>query len=144
MKPHKIVVEDDTRIMVGFEIPLKGRKPLLFTVPRLDFIPEDEFVSLTKELAALDDDKTLDDLHKKTRAAVLTMLRPHVTKQQFTVLEKMPIGVLIQIRDVWQENSAISLGEYLASANSSTENTEAPSDTTSSPEDGQEPTLAAV
>jgi len=144
VKPIRIVTEDDVRIIIPFEIPLKGRKPLLFKVPRLDFLTEDEFDSMTKEIEALDEEKTLNTMHKKTRAVVLVMLRPFVTKPQLTALERVPISYLNQILEAWQENSATSLGEFLASANSSTENTGAPSDTTSSPGDGQEPTLAAV
>lgn len=130
MKPIKIVAVDDERISIPFEIPVKGRKPLLVNLPRFDFIPEGEFDELNKEIEELDSDLSL---RKYSRALALLMLKRFVTEKDYTVLETLATGQLDQILNGWREQSSVSLGESGASDNSSTETTGAPSDTTSSP-----------
>lgn len=70
------------------------------------------------------------------RSAALARFKPAVTKEQFTVLQKCTTGELKLAATEWEEKSGIPLGELLASSTSSTESTEAPSNTTSSPEGG--------
>jgi hypothetical protein len=144
LKPIRIITADDERIRIPFEIPIKGRKPLQFTVPRLDYIDEEEFIALTKDIEALDEDESFDNMRKKTRAIALVMLKRFLTEQQMAILEKVAFGCLNQILETWQEKSAMNLGEFLASADSSTESTGRPSKPISSPKDGAEPTLATA
>ncbi|MCB1282344.1 MAG: hypothetical protein KDB18_12560 [Salinibacterium sp.] len=69
------------------------------------------------------------------RSAALERFKHVVTKEQFALLRSCTTGELRQAATKWEELSGIPLGELLASSNSSTETTEAPSNTTSSQED---------
>jgi hypothetical protein len=130
MKPIQIVAADDDRISIPFNIPLKGRRPLVLKLPRFDFIPEDEFDQLTDSIEALDKEDL--PLRKYSRALALTMLKRFVSDKDYKVLETLATGQLDQILNGWREHSQVSLGESEASDNSSTESTEAQSATTSS------------
>jgi hypothetical protein len=131
VKPIQIVAVDDERTLVTFNVPIKGRKPLEFSVPRFDFIDEDEFDSLTTELNKLDEQEDLP-ARKKARLVALAMLKQFVSDQKYALLETLKVGQLDQILAGWREHSQVSLGESAASDSSSTESTEAQSATTSS------------
>jgi hypothetical protein len=131
VKPIQIVAVDDERTLVTFNVPIKGRKPLEFSVPRFDFIDEDEFDSLTTELNKLDEQEDLP-ARKKARLVALAMLKQFVSDQKYALLETLKVGQLDQILAGWREHSQVSLGESAASDSSSTESTEAQSASTSS------------
>lgn len=139
MKPIQIVAVDDERTSVPFSIPVKGRRALVIKLPRFDFIPEDEFDSLTASLEELDKQEDIP-LRKRSRLVALTMLKPFVTDKDYAALEGLAAGQLDQILSAWREQSQVRLGESAASENSSTENTGAQSSTTSSSEDSTEET----
>ncbi|MCV7009490.1 hypothetical protein [Mycobacterium gordonae] len=124
---------------------MKGRKaPLVLRVPRFDFIDETQHDELTASVAELDTDKYVGEpFRKRMRLATLLMLKPFLSAADYKVCETLPVGQLNAIQVVWREKSSIPLGEFLASADSSTENTEAQSDSTSTPEDGPAATSAA-
>jgi hypothetical protein len=143
VKPIHIVAADDERVLIPFIIPIKGRKPLQITLPRYDYLDEDQFDALSSELTKLDENTELS-ARKKGRMVALSMLRHVVSDREFAVLETLATGQLDQILEGWREHSVTSLGESPASADSSTGTTGAPSDTTSSPEDGDAPTSDAV
>ncbi|QZT61243.1 hypothetical protein [Mycolicibacterium austroafricanum] len=69
------------------------------------------------------------------RAASLARFKHVTSKDEYAILQKCTTGELRQAATEWEEKSGIPLGELLASSNSSTESTEAPSNTTSSPAD---------
>ena len=54
MKPIVLPGFDDERTKIPFTIPVKGRKPVTVMVPRFDYIDEDTFDALMKDLERLD------------------------------------------------------------------------------------------
>lgn len=143
MKPIEIPDYEDERIFIPFTLPVKGKDPIVFKVPRRDFQPPNEIKTLQWLMAELDyePDKLKglvdpDESFAVEKACYLLALRPHVSAAQFKVLQKQTFGALRFINDRWNEQSRVTLGEYWASANSSTENTERPSNRTSSTEAG--------
>lgn len=135
-----IVGADDPRIVIEFTIPIKSGKPLQLKLPRFDFIDEDELDAIQAEIENIDGDLPP---HKAQRQAYLIQIKPFCTETQFSSVEKLKLGQLTQIMDTWTKRSAISLGEYLASDDSSTESTGRRSGQTSSDEDGADSTSAA-
>jgi hypothetical protein len=135
---------DDPRIMVTIPVPVKGRKtPLVLRLPRFDFIDEDQHdaMSAATEKVA---EESADAAPEAAAAVHLAMLKPHVPPKDYAVCETLTVGQLSAVVGVWAERSSIPLGEFLASADSSTGNTEAQSSTTSTTPDGQEGTSDAA
>lgn len=153
MKAIEVPDYEDERILVPFTVPRKGGKPLEFQLKRMDFVPEDEFQELVKELDALgskkqpvlddNDEPVLDDEgnpvellssvadpRKFERDTIFTMLKRFVSARDLMVLQKCSHGQLKFIRDRWQEQSRVTLGEYWASPSSS-KSTGRPSNSTS-------------
>jgi transcriptional regulator of heat shock response len=126
VKPIEVPDSDDDRVRIPFTVPIKGRKPLVFNVPRIDFIPAEDVKTIIWLITELDHDKSkITDLADPDapgsieRAGALLMLRPHVTDTQFATLKTLVVGQLKFIRDRWQEQSRVTLGEYWASSPSS-------------------------
>lgn len=86
-----------------------------------------------------DFDETMDE-REAERAANLAIFKEVLTASQYRMVEKCTSAELAQARAAWDEASSIPLGELLASPTSSTENTEGPSEPTSSAEDGRSET----
>lgn len=59
MKPVVLPGFDDERTQIPFTIPVKGRKPVTVKIPRFDYIPEDTFDAIMKDLEALDVEQQL-------------------------------------------------------------------------------------
>jgi hypothetical protein len=133
---------DDPRVMVSIPVPIKGRKtPLVLKVPRFDFIDEAQHDAIQAGIEGIDESLII---RKKQRLVTLAMLKPFLSAADYKVCDGLVVGQLNLIQANWSQQSAISLGESLASAGSSTENTEAHSPSTSTPEGGHGGTLAAV
>ena len=128
-----IVSDDDPRIRIHFTIPVKDGDPIEVSFPRFDFIDEDELDTITEAIENIDPDLAA---HKAQRMAYLIQMKPFCNDTQYAVLEKLKLGQLTQIMNTWTQKSAISLGEFLASDDSSTENTGRQSKRTSSPKGG--------
>lgn len=150
MKPIEIPTfdhPDDERLYIPFVLPVKGRKdPLEFSIPRREFQSSEDIKTIQWLLAELDADESkvaelvpAEDPWALEKAAFLLGLKPYVTAAQLKVLQKQPYGVLKFINDRLRELSGITVGEYWASARSST-STERPSKLTSSTEDGDDGT----
>jgi hypothetical protein len=137
VKPIDVVDPDDERLLIPFTVKVKGRKPLSFTVPRYDAIDPDTYTGMLDRLNEIEADAELP-VFEKRRATTLSMLRLFVNDAQFEVLEKLKLVQLNHIAEQWSEASGISLGELLASPNTSTVSTVRPSGTTSSPESESE------
>jgi hypothetical protein len=143
VKPIEVPDCDDDRVRIPFTIPIKGRKPLTFSVPRMDFIPAQDVKTIVWLITELDHDESKvaelidspDAPGSIDRAGVLLMLRPHVTDTLFEMLKTLVVGQLKFIRDRWQEQSRVTLGEYWASSPSS-KNTRRQSNPNSSPSTG--------
>ncbi len=54
MKPVVLSGFDDERTKIPFTIPIKGRKPATVHIPRFDYIDEDTFDAIMKDLERLD------------------------------------------------------------------------------------------
>jgi hypothetical protein len=134
-----IPAADDPRVTLTMTVALKAGKTLSLSVPRFDFVDEATHKDMTIELEKIDADETLT-ARERARAITLVMLKPFVGARDYKICESLVIGQLTMIRDHWFAQSNITLGEYLASAPPSTANTEAPSNTTSTPEDGPDAT----
>lgn len=136
-----IVGADDPRIIIEFTIPITGSKlPLQLRLPRFDFIDEDELDNIQDSIEKIDPELAP---HKAQRQAYLLQIKPFCDDSQFALVEKLKLGQLTQIMDTWTKKSAISLGEFLASDDSSTENTGRRSGRTSSGKAGDESTSDA-
>lgn len=122
--------------------PKAPSKPFTITIPRFDFMDEDTFDEMQAALQALpktDTDGNLLTVRKNGRAIALTMLKAVVPKAKHAALEKCTSGELDQALAAWTKHSQLSLGELLASADSSG-STGRPSEQTSSTADTDERT----
>lgn len=124
MKPIEVPIDDD-RIYIPFTVPVKGKPPLQFKVPRKDFQPREDVLKLQWLMTELDHDeeklKELVDPEEPMaveRACYLLALKPHVTAAQFKSLKSLPFGAIRFINDRWNEQSRVTVGEYWASADS--------------------------
>lgn len=146
MKPIEIPSLEDERVFIPFTLPVKGRKPLSFKVPRRDFVAPEDIKTVTWLMAELDFDRDRlvdwadpDEPVAVEKACFLIALKPYVTEAQFKTLKAATFGQLRFINDRWNEQSRVTVGEYWASASSST-STQRPSNTTSSSADGEDGT----
>jgi hypothetical protein len=131
---------DDPRIMVSIPVPVKGRKtPLVLKVPRFDFIDEAQYDAIEEATKGIG-----TETRKQMRLSALALLKPFLSAADYKACETLSVGQLNVIQAVWGEQSSTSLGELLASGDSSAENTEAQSSTTSTPEDGSDSTSDAA
>ena len=128
-----IVSDDDPRIRINFTIPVKGGDPIEVSFPRFDFIDEDELDAITDAIDKIDPELAA---HRAQREAYLIQMKPFCTDDQYSVVQKLKLGQLTQMMNTWTQKSAISLGEFLASDDSSTENTGRQSKRTSSSKAG--------
>lgn len=135
MKSFDVVSDDDPRICIQF--PVSGT---VITVPRFDFIDEDTLDVIQDDIDAIDSELAP---HRQQRQAMLIQFKPFCDDDQFAVLSKLKLGQLTFMMNKWTESSAVPLGEYLLSVDSSTENTGKPSKRTSSKSDGAESTSDA-
>lgn len=135
---------DDPRISITISVPVKGRKPIELTLPRFDFIADNQYDEMiaASEQAARDNPNT--PARKVNKLVNLAMLKPFLTAKDLAVCETLPPGQIDAIMLIWVERSSISLGELLASAQSSTANTEAASNTTLTPAGGRGATSDAA
>ena len=131
---------DDPRIMIVIDLPPFG---LQLRLPRFDMLPEKLLDDMDAKLTAITEE-TEPSQRKRNRLARLTMFKTVVPAKDYKMLETFTIGQLDLIWEDWVEQSGIPLGKYLASAPSSTENTEAPSPMTSSSADTVEATSDAA
>ena len=143
MKPIEVPDYDDDRIFVPFTVPVKGKKPVEFKVPRRDFQPPEDVKTLQWLMTELDyePDKLAelvdpDEPVAIEKACYLIALKPHVTAAQLKILKGLSIGALRFIDSRWTEQSRVTVGEYWASASTSTGSTPRPSNSNSSPSDG--------
>lgn len=102
--------------------PVKGKTPVVFSVPRFDCMSRDEFKQLNKELADIDDrtDEDGNALSPQERGiqVVLAMVKPFVTDEVLAVVDGLHLFELEQIAERIQDGSKITVGELLASTNS--------------------------
>ena len=144
----EVYASDDPRVQVEISVPVKGRRPLVLRLPRFEYIDEPVYDDMMAALEAIDatevDDATKLPVRKRNRLITLTTLKPFAAPKDYAVLERLPLGQLDNISEVWREQSAIPLGEYVASKTFSEVSTEAPSDTTSTDTDTTVATLGAA
>jgi hypothetical protein len=139
-----ILATDDPRINVTITVPIKGGKTLNLALPRFDYLEEPVLAAMDVELEKIRADEVLND-RQKSRARVLAMLKPILAARVYKQCEDLPLGPLAAISEVWSEQSSMSLGEFLASAESSpTKSSEAPPNTTSTPADTTDATSDAA
>lgn len=119
MNSVNVVADNDPRIHITFSIPTTG-KPVEIRLPRFDFIDEDVLDDIQSGIESIDSELPA---HRAQRQAFLVQIKPFCDDTQFAVVDKLKLGQLTQIMDTWTTKSAISLGEFLASDDSSTENT---------------------
>jgi len=115
--------------------PVGGREPVVFTVPRFDFMPRPQFRDMMKTIDEItnNSDESKTD-HDRSYEIILATLRPFVADDVYDILTDMPMGVLEQISTDWNEGSAIPLGQLRGSTTSS-KPTKARSTSTSSDTD---------
>lgn len=102
--------------------PIKGKEPVTFSVPRFDCMTRQEFKSLNKALAAIDDMKGDDgeplDAQDRGIEVVLAMLKPFISDDELSVVSGLRLFELEQIAERIQEGSTITVGELAASTSS--------------------------
>ena len=103
--------------------PIEGRDPVVLSVPRFDCMTREQFKQLNKSLNAVADKKDEDGepLSPQDRSyeTVLTMLEQFVTDDELKLVENLRLFELEQIANAINEGSSMSVGELLASTNSS-------------------------
>lgn len=113
----------------------KHQKALNAWEKRLDDPEIDDPGEEPEEPARPDFGDTLDE-REAERISSLRIFKEVLSAAQYKVVEKCTTAELVQARKVWDEATAVPLGELLASPISSTESTEGPSEQTCSAEDG--------
>jgi len=102
--------------------PIRGKTPVVFTVPRFDCMSRDQFKALNKELADIEDRKDEDGnpLSPQERGihTVVAMVRPFVDADTLAVVEGLTLFELEQIAERIQQGSTITVGELAASTSS--------------------------
>jgi hypothetical protein len=102
--------------------PIKGKKPLTFTVPRFDCLGVDEHKSLNKAIAEVSDMKDENgeplSMHERGVETVKAMVRPYVSEAELAVIAKLVPFELEQIAEHITQGSNMTLGELLASTDS--------------------------
>ncbi|WP_142396025.1 hypothetical protein [Mycobacterium kansasii] len=130
---------DDPRIMISIPVPVKGRKPVVLKVPRFDFMGEDVHQAWEDAAKQAGENKDMP-LSRQQRITDLAALKLVLPEKDYKVCETLTSGQLQIVMLNWAKESAFPLGELLASADSLTGNTEAPSSMTSTAQDGPEET----
>lgn len=99
--------------------PIKGRVPVVFTVPRFDCIERDLFKQMQKDMASISDKKDEDGTplssQDQAREMVFAMVRPFVAAEVLAVVQGLHLFELEQIAEQIQERSSVTVGELLAS-----------------------------
>jgi len=102
--------------------PIKGKKPLTFTVPRFDCLRVDEQKALNKALAEIAEmkDESGEPLSMRDRGTqvVVATVRPYVSEAELAVIANLLPFELEQIADQIHQGSNMTLGELLASTDS--------------------------
>lgn len=102
--------------------PIKGKTPVVFSIPRFDCMPRDTFKEVKKQWNAIEDMKNDDGepLTAEERGIeyVIAMVKPFVDPQVLAVVEKLHLFELEQIAERIQEGSKITVGELAASTSS--------------------------
>lgn len=102
--------------------PIPGKTPLVLTVPRFDCMTRDQFKTLNRELADIENrvDEDGEPLSAQERGiqVVVAMVRPFVSADVLTVIENMHLFELEQIAERIQEGSKMTVGELTASTSS--------------------------
>ncbi len=113
--------------------PIKGKTPVVITLPRFNFLPFDDLKALQDAVSEVEDREVSDDFdqNEKSKQIALASLKPFLTDTQLELVDNFELGVLEQISQEWARQSAMPLGESSAS-NGSSKNTRRPSNTTSS------------
>jgi hypothetical protein len=106
---------------------------ITISVPRFDFISEDEIDAIQEQIDAIDADLPA---HRQQREMIVIHLNHFCDEEQQAVVAGLALGQLRFMMDTWTEQSSISLGKYLASEPSSTETTVKRSSRTSSNKGG--------
>lgn len=140
-----ILAPDDPRILVPIVVPLRGGKTLTLRLPRFEYMEPEQHESMTQGLTDIDNTPAEElSSYERERRATLVMLKPFLNAKDYKTCQAMTAGQLIGIRNHWAEQSQMPLGEFLASAHSSTASTGAQSNTTSTAEDGDAATSDAA
>lgn len=102
--------------------PIKGKNPVVVTVPRWDCMSRDQAKAVNRAIAAVDDMKSDDgdplSMHERGIETVLAMLRQFVSDDVLNVVAGRPLFELEQIAERIQQGSSITVGELMASTSS--------------------------
>lgn len=102
--------------------PIRGRQPLVFSVPRFDCMDRDQLKTMNKEWSEIgkrtdDDGNPLSEEDRGTQM-VLAMIRQFIPEETLAVVAGLTLFELEQIAERIQEGSKLTVGELLASTNS--------------------------
>jgi hypothetical protein len=104
----------DAAVQVEFDLPLKGRKPLVFSVPRYHYLDREALDAHEAWMASEDGTKyaygTVEREAAGTRALLGIVLPRHAE-----VWAKLTDGELLDISQHWAAESRMSLPESAAS-----------------------------
>ncbi len=114
----KIIGASDPRVMVPFEVPIAGRRPMKFSVPRLQFLPLPVMEEFDKWLEERDKvAKETPDLAKgfKRVDECMKLLELLLPTEKYQHLEGLTVGEKLQIDSAWRERSQADLPKSEAS-----------------------------
>jgi hypothetical protein len=115
--PHRITPAHDPVLQIAFELPIKGRKPLSFSVPRLHYISRDDMAAYEK-WADSDEGKrypagSVGHEAEGTRCLLTIVDAPHAE-----IWNRLTQGELVEISQIWNQQSRLTIPESEASADS--------------------------
>lgn len=119
--PIRITSASDPGVQVAFELPIKGRKPLSFKVPRLQYLPMDMVERLdawiTDRNAAIEA-KAPESNRFYNHDQTIFLLELLLTPEQFAIVDRLTLGEKIEIHTEWEKASNAPLGKSSASPGS--------------------------
>lgn len=113
-EPIRITPAHDPDLQVVFEIPIKGRKALTFSVPRLQYLDRqvvDQLDTWTIDRNQAIDDNTLEAKRFRKYDGTLFLLERLLPAEKFSAVEQLTVGELLQIDGEWEKASNIAVGK---------------------------------
>lgn len=103
---HKITPAGDESLIIGFEVPRKGKEPLRFTLPNNMYLP----LKIVEEYEEWIENEWKGEI-PLGNAQLDFFADKLLGKRDAAAVKRLTNGEKFQIFAVWQENSQINLGE---------------------------------
>lgn len=117
---HKTIIPaHDERVMVRIDVPVKGRKnPLKFIAPRFEFLPVDKARQFDDYVREIEDEEKKTGVQTPGPVVIMNYWFKNLDLKDADALLDLTVGEKLQIFEMWQESSKVTLGESDASSES--------------------------